>query len=121
MTKYNNDVIRIIQLTVLSALVDGSASPEEVDVIAAGAAEYFQVEVQAAKSLASKMVASHTNKKLLSNPVAVIQKAKNAMRRLSGRHRKIALAIATKVAAATPGGEASETRFLRQIEQMAKA
>ncbi len=121
MKKYDPDVVRMIQLAVLSALVDGEASAAELDALAAGVAEHCEIEAADARALAGKMVERYTSQKLGSDPVALVRHGKNAMRRLSGRQRRAAIGIATQVAAASPGGEASEARFLRQIEQVARA
>lgn len=121
MNKYDGDAVRILQLAVLSALVDGQASAEEIDAIAAGVSKYCEMERENAKTLATQMINRYVSLKLSSDPISIIRHGKNAMRRLSGRNRRIAMDIATQVAAATPGGEASELKFLRQLAHIARA
>lgn len=121
MSKYDNDAVRVIQLAVLSALVDGQASAEEIEAIAAGVAKHYAIDAATVKTLATKMINRYVSKKLTSDPIAVLRHGKNAMRRLSGRNRRIAIDIATQVAAASPGGEANEAKFLRGLVQVARA
>lgn len=121
MSKYDNDAVRVIQLAVLSALVDGQASAEEIEAIADGVSNHFAIERTAVKTLAGKMVERYVSKKLTSNPISVLRHGKNAMRRLSGRNRQIAVGVAKQVAAASPGGEAHEAKFLRELVRVARA
>lgn len=121
MSKYDGDAVRIIQLAVLSALVDGQASAEEIDTIAVGMSKYCGMEAENAKTLATKMISRYVSQKLSTDPIAIIRHGKNAMQRLSGRNRRIAMDIATQVAAATPGGEAKEAKFLRGLVQIARS
>jgi tellurite resistance protein len=120
MSRINSDTVRVIQLGVLSALVDGQASPEELDALAAGVAEHCAIPAAEAQALAGKMLERYVSKQLGSDPVAIVRHGQSAMRRLSGRQRRAAIRIATQVAAASPGGEASEATFLREIERMAR-
>ena len=121
MSKYESDTVRIIQLATLSALVDGQASDAEIDVLVTATSERCAIEADDARALATKMIERYASKQLAADPVSLVRHGKNAMRRLSGRQRKLALEIATQVAAASPGGEAAETKFLRQLERVARA
>lgn len=121
MIKYDSDTVPMIQLAVLSALVDGEASAAELDAIAAGIPEHCNIEAAQVKELATKMLASYTTKKLARDPVAIVMHGKQAMMQLSGRQRQNAIKLAARVAAASPGGEANEASFLRKLKQIAHA
>ncbi len=121
MSKQDSDTVRVIQLAVLSALVDGQASSEEIEAIATGVSEHCEIEPAQAKALATKMIERYVSQELARNPVAIVRHGKNAMRRLSGLQRRVAIRIAKRVAAASPGGEEREARLLRQLEQLARA
>lgn len=121
MSKYNSDTVRVIQLGVLSALVDGEASPAELDALASGVAEISEISAADARVLAGKMLERYTSQQLARDPVALVSHGQSAMRHLSGRQRHAAIRIATKVAAASAGGEAGEAKFLREIARLARA
>ena len=120
MSKYESDTVRIIQLATLSALVDGEASKAEIEALVAATTERCEIEASDVETLATKMLDRYASKQLARDPVSLVRHGKNAMRRLSGRKQKLALEIATLVAAASPGGDAAETKFLRQLERVAR-
>ena len=102
------------------ALANGPAR-EELEAISTTLPEYCDVDAAQVKALATKMLERYKSQGLASDPVAIVIQGKHAMMRLSGRQRRNAIKLAARVAAASPGGEASEASFLRQIEQIARA
>ena len=116
----NTDVVNVTQLAVLASLVDGQASQQEIDTIAKSVSERFDISEADIKTLAEKLVATHTKKNLNRHPVAIVRLGVRSLQNLTGRNKRIAMQIAKDVAEASDGVDANEAMFLQELASFAK-
>lgn len=115
------DVINVIQLASLASIVDGHASEQEIEVIAASVAETFELDKDEVKAFTSKLINGYNAENLVKQPVAIVRRGQRAMVKLNGRRRYDAIRIARLVAEATEGVDPSEADFLDQLAQFTQA
>lgn len=113
----SGDTVRILQLAALSAVVDGQASEQEINAISSLVAEKCDKEEADIKHMAESMIAYYSKDK---SPVLCVRRGRNAMSRLSGRNKKLAIDISKQVAEASDGVNEAEANFLKQLASFAK-
>lgn len=113
----SSDTVRILQLAALSSVVDGQASEQEINTISSLVAEKCDKNEATIKDMAEKMITYYSKDK---SPVSCVRLGRNAMSRLSGRNKKLAMDISKQVAKASDGVNEAEANFLKQLASFAK-
>lgn len=114
-------IVHLTQLAVLTSLVDGEASPEELETIAKAVSEKHEATREEIKALAERMVARYTAEGLARKPVQLVRRGQQSLRILSGPLRRDALRIARQVASATGGTDEGEATFLEELARSVHA
>lgn len=110
----NSAVVNTTQLAALASIVDGEATPNEIDVIVSEVSQAFNVPDEEVRGLTERLVASHQRNNVAGRPIKAVRFGQRALRGLTGREKHQAMEIANKVLA-QDGLEASESSFINEL------
>ncbi|MEZ4706314.1 MAG: hypothetical protein R3A44_03870 [Caldilineaceae bacterium] len=110
----NPTIVRVTTLSVLTSLVDGQATSDELDIMSREISSVFGVAEGEVRGFAQKLIDVYQKKNIAANPVALVKQGQSALGSLSGRNRAKTMEIARKVAS-SGGLEVSESTFLDNL------
>lgn len=115
--KFSQTVVGTLQVGVIAAMLDGSASDVELDTLAAKVAKKYKTDQAAARDLAGKIVKGYSKKNVSQSPMLAVRYARKGLNLLSPRDAKVAFAIATDVIASEET-DTNERGFLDELKEL---